>query len=394
MTSTQNIGSTLQSSPHPQVAPARNSSRGDEARKSDAESFSRSTRRAEAEARADARTQAKREAEDRRAAAAREADAPESKPTDTATLPSTAETPSEAPTATATEPRERSTDAPTKSKGPDSPHTKSAENTTESDVVKTVRAKLPTLGEALVPATKSSTPDASKTVASAGQPFVVPELPTLQPLAIAKSTASLDTTATDAVPSAATPNAARETAPLPTAATTTPSRTATPPAFVVPQNDASVIAKDAPVVEHAKAPVPVHAQERAHDILNQLRVHVSMGTRDALVQLHPIELGRISIRISTEGGRVRADVRAEKVETLDALQRHLPELRASFAQQGLDAQEFQLSLGFQNGAREEWRGDSTRAPQSKKTAENSLNPLNNTPLIRAIASESSIDTFA
>jgi flagellar hook-length control protein FliK len=119
-----------------------------------------------------------------------------------------------------------------------------------------------------------------------------------------------------------------------------------------------------------------------------------MGTRDALVQLHPIELGRISIRISTEGGRVRADVRAEKVETLDALQRHLPELRASFAQQGLDAQEFQLSLGFQNGAREEWRGDSPRAPQSKKTAENSLNPLNNTTLVRAIASESSIDTFA
>jgi len=84
--------------------------------------------------------------------------------------------------------------------------------------------------------------------------------------------------------------------------------------------------------------------ERAQQVLRQVRVQLHPGLRAAEIRLEPEELGRISIRITLEQKRLRAVVRAERPETLEVLQRHLPELRAALAQQGLEPQEFDLAL--------------------------------------------------
>ncbi len=107
----------------------------------------------------------------------------------------------------------------------------------------------------------------------------------------------------------------------------------------------------------AKAPPapPPHPEgsERAGEILRQLRVQLSPELRTATIQLSPPELGRISIRIRVHGGELRALVRAEKRETLDALQRHVPELESTLEQLGIRASVFDLQLGFeQQGARQ------------------------------------------
>jgi len=99
-------------------------------------------------------------------------------------------------------------------------------------------------------------------------------------------------------------------------------------------------------------PQPPAESEHAGEILRQMRVQFSPELRTATIQLSPPELGRVSIRIRVEGGELHALVRAEKRETLDALQRHVPELKATLEQLGIQARQFDLQLGFeQHGAR-------------------------------------------
>jgi len=94
-------------------------------------------------------------------------------------------------------------------------------------------------------------------------------------------------------------------------------------------------------------PQPPVVSERAGEILRQMRVQFSPELRTATIQLSPPELGRVSIRIRVEGGELHALVRAEKRETLDALQRHVPELKATLEQLGIQARQFDLQLGFE-----------------------------------------------
>jgi flagellar hook-length control protein FliK len=89
--------------------------------------------------------------------------------------------------------------------------------------------------------------------------------------------------------------------------------------------------------------------ERAADVLRQVRVHLTPGMRQATVRLEPATLGRVAIRIALRDGRATTEVRAERASTLEALERHVPELRAALAQQGIDAGEFDLGLGFDDG---------------------------------------------
>lgn len=86
------------------------------------------------------------------------------------------------------------------------------------------------------------------------------------------------------------------------------------------------------------------ALERADTILSQVRLRLKPGMKRASLTLRPESLGRISISLSVEGGRMSAAVRAESPETLAALERHVPELRALMAQANLDVQEFSLTL--------------------------------------------------
>lgn len=104
---------------------------------------------------------------------------------------------------------------------------------------------------------------------------------------------------------------------------------------------------------HSPAPAP--REERAASILQQMRVQISAGTRSAVIQLSPPELGMVMIQIRMEEEKLRTVVRAERPEALEALSRHLPELRATLQQQGLQANDIHLELGLGNRdqAREE-----------------------------------------
>jgi flagellar hook-length control protein FliK len=88
---------------------------------------------------------------------------------------------------------------------------------------------------------------------------------------------------------------------------------------------------------------PAPDPEKAAAVFRQLRLQLTPGTRHAVIQLAPAELGRIAIRVSVRDGRVVGEIRAESAETLAILEKHVPELRAALAQTGFEAADFDLA---------------------------------------------------
>ncbi|MDZ7784008.1 MAG: flagellar hook-length control protein FliK [Halioglobus sp.] len=82
---------------------------------------------------------------------------------------------------------------------------------------------------------------------------------------------------------------------------------------------------------------------------DQLAGRVTMMVRDgqseARVQLNPPELGRLDIRISTDGDQARIMVMAQGADTRDAIEQALPRLREMLEQSGLQLSRFDVSNG-------------------------------------------------
>jgi len=97
----------------------------------------------------------------------------------------------------------------------------------------------------------------------------------------------------------------------------------------------------------AAAPATPNAEliEHAAEVLQQIRFSLSRGAKEISVQLAPQDLGRLSIKLRVDDGRLSAVVRAENAQTLELLERQAPELRAILAQQGFDAENIELELG-------------------------------------------------
>jgi flagellar hook-length control protein FliK len=92
--------------------------------------------------------------------------------------------------------------------------------------------------------------------------------------------------------------------------------------------------------------------EQGAEVLKQVRLHLAPGLREATLHLQPAWLGRVTVKIAVRAGRARAELRAERVEALEALERHLPELRAALAERGFEDAELDLGLGLAGKAAE------------------------------------------
>jgi len=139
-----------------------------------------------------------------------------------------------------------------------------------------------------------------------------------------------------------------------------------------------------------EAPV---SPEKAAAMLRQIRVHLHPGLREALIQLEPRELGRISIKVAVRGEAAHAELRVSKRSALEALERSLPELRAALERAGLGGGEVSLQLDL--SARE------GREDSSFESASGRSRPVD-TPLPRGLAAalqhhvptSDGVDTYA
>ncbi len=139
--------------------------------------------------------------------------------------------------------------------------------------------------------------------------------------------------------------------------------------------------------------------ERSAEVLRQVRLRLSPELRQAVIQLEPRELGRIAIRISVTRGVVRAELRAEQQATLDALERHAPELKAALERVGLGAESFALQLGFDDASAHEGPAGELPRGSRQRTSDFAAGeqPLSSAQLrsvATRLAAAGGVDTYA
>ena len=89
------------------------------------------------------------------------------------------------------------------------------------------------------------------------------------------------------------------------------------------------------------------ALDRAAAVLEQVRVHLRPGVREATLQLEPESLGRVRIDVRVHDGQMSAELRVERPEALAALEKHMPELRATLAESGFEGGSVDIGLGLE-----------------------------------------------
>lgn len=89
--------------------------------------------------------------------------------------------------------------------------------------------------------------------------------------------------------------------------------------------------------------------ERAAAILDQVRVHLRPGMREATLSLEPESLGRLRVRVQVHEGKLTAELRVERPEAFAALEKHIPELRAALADSGIETERLEVKLGLEHG---------------------------------------------
>ena len=113
------------------------------------------------------------------------------------------------------------------------------------------------------------------------------------------------------------------------------------PAQAVQANASTSAAKGA---SKAAAPRPSLPPEDARAILNEVRIQILDGKREARIQLRPIELGRLDLLIRVDGQHVVAKVAAMSLDALAVLESHAPELRAWLSKDGAESVDLEFSL--------------------------------------------------
>ena len=119
-----------------------------------------------------------------------------------------------------------------------------------------------------------------------------------------------------------------------------------------------------PAATSEPAPAPGEAAlERAEEILRQIKLHLAPGVKRIVLDLEPVELGRLAVQLAWRAGKVSAIVRAERGETLALLAQRENDIGTLLAQRGIAADSVRLELGFQ-GQR---RGGQAAPPPSAPT---------------------------
>lgn len=80
------------------------------------------------------------------------------------------------------------------------------------------------------------------------------------------------------------------------------------------------------------------------DVAKNMKMMFNADRTEMTVKLNPVNLGRMEIKLRKEGDKVMAELKLESLEAKEAVERQLPELRESLAQQGIQVQEFALTL--------------------------------------------------
>ncbi len=106
----------------------------------------------------------------------------------------------------------------------------------------------------------------------------------------------------------------------------------------------------------AQAPVDLLSHQAANQVEQAMLSAAKDGTKRLDLQLHPLELGAVTITLTSRNGELNALIRSEKPETTELMHKQLDHIRATLEQQGVkvDKLEVQTQTPENNSQYEQW----------------------------------------
>ena len=97
--------------------------------------------------------------------------------------------------------------------------------------------------------------------------------------------------------------------------------------------------------KHLQSPVQALENRVVGQVFMRLFTGAGRGTSSMTVNIHPPELGSVRVRIVSEHGRMSVHLNAQTQQVAGILERNLPALHQSLADQGVDIDDLQVSVG-------------------------------------------------
>ncbi|MFK8043453.1 flagellar hook-length control protein FliK [Congregibacter sp.] len=177
----------------------------------------------------------------------------------------------------------------------------------------------------------------------------------------------------------------------------------------MPRSDVAATAASAPIAgmapsttaaspntAAAAAGMPEYSLSRAPDdfefpgeLTARMKTLVRDGVREARLQLHPAELGRLQVTVTTEGDQTKVAFTAETSAARDAIEQSLPRLREMLEQSGL--QLANADVGEQGLQDEAGQGQANAIGDSEGMTE--IDEPDSSVLVASTGTSSRIDTY-
>ena len=118
---------------------------------------------------------------------------------------------------------------------------------------------------------------------------------------------------------------------------------------------------DTPVLQMDTAPEDA---EFPREMSSRVSLMLRDGSREARLQLHPAELGRVQVTINTDGDQARVLFVAESAAAREAIEQAMPRLREALAQQGMELAQADVGQQGPHGDRSGGQDDPARTAMS------------------------------
>lgn len=132
--------------------------------------------------------------------------------------------------------------------------------------------------------------------------------------------------------------------------------------MTAPQHRLPTVATDAPAAPFAGGVLNALSEDFAADLGEHIEWQLGDGISEAKIELHPAELGALTVRIETQGDQARVHIVAAEAATRSLLTQALPQLRELLAGSGMNLARSQV----ESGGRRDDRSDE-RNPQQAAT---------------------------
>ncbi len=142
-------------------------------------------------------------------------------------------------------------------------------------------------------------------------------------------------------------------------------------------------------LNNATSQLPGNSEFLSHQAANQVEKAMLSAAKDGArrldLQLHPAELGAVTITLTSRNGELNALIRSERPETTELLHKQLDHIRATLEQQGVKIEklEVQTNTPENNSQYEQWDGmQEHNARQEESSRRDVLERLRNLGKVR------------